>query len=351
MSAELSTDSSPADDGTLADEPATTPRPKARTVDGRLLPYALIGLAPMIAFRVINIALSDDPDPVVAIAPFVVSMVLLVFTPVFAVWAIRRTGARVFVSSLRWNEVLIEGVIAFGVWLCVVGVIMVLSVVSTLVFESQPEVPSQLEDIVFSRSVLSFLFLAGSACIWAPICEEIFFRRLLLRALYGHMSLVLAVCLQALIFALLHDYQLLQLTNILVLGLALGGVYVWRKTLLTPILVHFLQNAMATTVMGALFVIGYFAPVLGVAVEDAKDGCRVTDVLPESPAADAGLRTGDVITHVGTVKIRSRFEFKLWLSLKKAGRPTRLKVLRNGEESILWPVLVAIDELPQPPER
>ncbi|REJ98471.1 MAG: CPBP family intramembrane metalloprotease [Planctomycetota bacterium] len=348
MNSDLTVENLREEQGMLADAQGELPRPTARTVDGRLLPYALIGLLPMIAYRVVNILLVDDPLWMSSVVPFVASVLLLVFTPLYAVWAIRRTGARVFVNRLRWGEVLIECAIAFGVWLCVIVTIMILGVVYTQFLENEPEVPAQFEEIVFSRSVPAFLWLAGSACLWAPICEELFFRRMILRAFYGHMSLVVAVGLQALIFALLHDYQWLQLTNILILGLALGGVYAWRKTLLTPMLVHFMQNTMATSVLGVLFIIGYFAPVLGVTVEDDAEGCRITAVIPESPAADVGLQAGDVVTHVGRTRIRSSFEFHLWLALNESGQPTRLQVLRNGESLTLRPVLVSIEELPQP---
>ena len=45
--------------------------------------------------------------------------------------------------------------------------------------------------------------------------------------------------------------------------------------------------------------------VLGVIIDDAEKGTRVTKILPKSPAEKAGLKVDDVITHVNGKPTRS----------------------------------------------
>jgi serine protease Do len=57
-------------------------------------------------------------------------------------------------------------------------------------------------------------------------------------------------------------------------------------------------------------------------------GALVASVKPESPADDAGLRAGDLITHVGSQAVHSALEAQK--ALLAAGSPTRLRVSREG---------------------
>lgn len=76
---------------------------------------------------------------------------------------------------------------------------------------------------------------------------------------------------------------------------------------------------------------GYLGIEFGQPREGAA-GVPVKAVLPKSPAAEAGLRAGDLITHlqgkeVGDLKELHRLAVKL-----RPGRPARLTVKRQGEE-------------------
>jgi C-terminal processing protease CtpA/Prc len=67
----------------------------------------------------------------------------------------------------------------------------------------------------------------------------------------------------------------------------------------------------------------------GIAVED---GMLVTEVLKDTPAAQAGLRPGDVITGVGNYRVESMQDFATLLQyLPQSGR-VRLEVVRGNQQ-------------------
>ncbi|MBI2931616.1 MAG: trypsin-like peptidase domain-containing protein, partial [Planctomycetes bacterium] len=61
-------------------------------------------------------------------------------------------------------------------------------------------------------------------------------------------------------------------------------------------------------------------------------GVEVDEVAEKGPAAEAGLRPGDVIKKVGDARVRDWKDFKAALHGKKAGEPLRLVVLREERE-------------------
>jgi S1-C subfamily serine protease len=71
-------------------------------------------------------------------------------------------------------------------------------------------------------------------------------------------------------------------------------------------------------------------PWLGVYSEEIQGHVVVTRVLPESPAAKAGLKRGDIILGVGGEAIGRQSEFyqRLWGS-GEAGSAVTLHVLQN----------------------
>ena len=71
---------------------------------------------------------------------------------------------------------------------------------------------------------------------------------------------------------------------------------------------------------------------LGAYVEETKDGLKVMDVRPASPADDAGLQTGDVILAVNDRKIATRDELLQRLYQRKPGQKVRLSLKRDGHD-------------------
>jgi serine protease Do len=78
---------------------------------------------------------------------------------------------------------------------------------------------------------------------------------------------------------------------------------------------------------------------LGAYVEETKDGVKVMDVRPASPADEAGLQVGDVILAVNDRKISSRDELLQRLWQRKPGARVRFTLKRDGQDLEIEAVL------------
>jgi putative serine protease PepD len=72
-------------------------------------------------------------------------------------------------------------------------------------------------------------------------------------------------------------------------------------------------------------------PYLGVRIEDADNGARLVEIVPGSPAAQAGLRQGDVVTEVAGTEIASGDELREAVESRKPGDSLELTVTRDGD--------------------
>jgi putative serine protease PepD len=70
---------------------------------------------------------------------------------------------------------------------------------------------------------------------------------------------------------------------------------------------------------------------LGVGITDASDGVKLTQVRPGTPAAKAGLQTGDVITAVGGERVHDATALSTAVDAKKPGDRVTLTYTRNGQ--------------------
>lgn len=64
----------------------------------------------------------------------------------------------------------------------------------------------------------------------------------------------------------------------------------------------------------------------------SSDGVLVVEVMPDSPADEAGLRHGDVITHVNGKLVEDEEELSKDLHQIGAGKPVKLDILRDGKK-------------------
>ena len=73
-------------------------------------------------------------------------------------------------------------------------------------------------------------------------------------------------------------------------------------------------------------------PFLGVAfaMEQGRGGVLITEVLRGSPAGEAGLRPGDMVTGLDAETIKDPISFKLRIAQRRAGETILLTFQRNG---------------------
>ncbi len=89
-----------------------------------------------------------------------------------------------------------------------------------------------------------FIFNLLLIAVLPAIAEEFFFRGYLQRVLQGKWNIHLAVWITAAVFSLFH-LQYSGFLPRLILGAALGYVFVWSKSLWPSIILHFINNAAA----------------------------------------------------------------------------------------------------------
>jgi len=98
--------------------------------------------------------------------------------------------------------------------------------------------PNPVETIVGKN----LLFEIAVVAVLVPIVEEVIFRGTILRRfLENSMNITLAVCLQALMFAIIH-LNVLQGIYTFLIGLVFGLVYVWFKSIWLPVIMHITYN-------------------------------------------------------------------------------------------------------------
>jgi putative serine protease PepD len=70
---------------------------------------------------------------------------------------------------------------------------------------------------------------------------------------------------------------------------------------------------------------------LGVSIEDTDEGARIAEVRPGGPAAEAGLREGDIVTEADGETVESADELRLAVEAHKPGDSFELTVKRDGD--------------------
>ena len=104
-----------------------------------------------------------------------------------------------------------------------------------------------LSDTTLKGLVINLVMIA----LLAAVGEELLFRGVLLRILYDwSKNMHLAVWLSAILFSALH-LQFFGFLPRMILGVVLGYLFVWSKSLWLPVVTHFFNNAVA--VIAAFF--------------------------------------------------------------------------------------------------
>jgi putative serine protease PepD len=99
-------------------------------------------------------------------------------------------------------------------------------------------------------------------------------------------------------------------------------------------------SATVERIAGELIANGHAShPYLGVSLADADGGARITQVASGSPAADAGLQAGDVITAIGGRAVSTADDVVQRLSAMRPGDSVTLSVRRGGSTTTVHATL------------
>jgi S1-C subfamily serine protease len=74
---------------------------------------------------------------------------------------------------------------------------------------------------------------------------------------------------------------------------------------------------------------------LGVRVDETAAGLRIADVLPATPAADAGLRVGDVLVRLGDRRLGSAADLRSVLDESEPGDTVEAELRRRGDAEVV----------------
>lgn len=153
-----------------------------------------------------------------------------------------------FRFKLRGNWILW----GIGGYLVALPLVILVSLLNQKLWQGQggsnPILPLALE----GQDRIALMLFVLTACVAAPMFEEIFFRGFLLPSLTRYMSVGGAILASALLFAIAH-LSFSEVLPLFTLGIVLGVVYTRSRNLFASILLHGLWNA---GTLLSLFVLG-----------------------------------------------------------------------------------------------
>jgi len=236
--------------------------------------------------------------------------------------------------ALRWPGLarwLWEVPIAGALLIVILMGMVVAQWLLTAILPGQTFEPQEMKDLARSPSIIPVITLLVIAFTIAPLAEEVFFRGFLHNALHARLPLAFAILLQALLFGFLHPYSVAHSIGAALLGAVLTLIYEWRKTLLTPVLIHMGVNFVAA--LGVLILMWQTAnsPMLGIIGDPQDSTCVIRTVVPGSPAEEADLRTGDVVTAVDFKRVDNFPQLTSIIQSYRAGDEIILMVERDGQ--------------------
>lgn len=156
------------------------------------------------------------------------------------------------VSTVGWSRKSVGKEVSLGVGLFIpffIGVGAVQSLLEAAGFSALKTPPPQLTISGNGQVALALVLLTVVA-----VSEETIFRGYLISrfgALTGNIAA--SVFLSALVFSLGHGYEgTAGVITVGVVGLFLGAVYIWRKSLVAPVVMHFLLNFISLIILPLL---------------------------------------------------------------------------------------------------
>ena len=239
----------------------------------------------------------------------------------------------------------IEAAIAIPcIVLCLLLNLMVMTM-SVRLLPDVPYPPERLQHASHSALTTQFLVITVYSILYTPLAEEVFFRGFLINAIRRHVVEVAAIVLQAVFFGLMHGYGLGATISTVMLGVVLGVIYSWRKTVVTPFLIHAGYNSAGFAVIIASMLTSGSQAALGVIPARTAEQCVVQAVVPGSPAEQAGIVAGDIIRKINDQEIERAADL-LGFVANLTPKTTVTVHLKRGEQHLTKRVtLVRRDQL------
>ena len=304
----------------------------------------LIGLAPLAAVRVAGALI----DPVLlSAAPrwlwLPIAGISYCWVLLYTLWIVRRRHGG-WPQLPRPRAIFVESRLALAAAALVMVAQIAFFSFLTYFYGDRAMPATPLEPILRSPNWFESVGLVVLILLVIPVAEEVFFRGMLYNALRQRLRVAVAAPLQAVVFAALHLYGLTGMAVVALIGVALALVYEWRKTLLTPVVMHVLINVLAMAGTALSIAADAAAPRLGVRGEAHQGGCLVMEVVPGSAADTTGLRVGDVITSLDGDPVADMRRLTEAVRSKWVGQQVVVEFLREGKAERVDVVLQRLQE-------
>lgn len=208
--------------------------------------FLLLVLPPM----VLSLAVEQGgmSDFVLTITRAMLRNLALLSLVLFLVWRSGEQPARI-----GWKGRHVREDVVLGMLLCLPAAYGVAYLEKVLVWAGLHAPAAPLPEFLTAGSVGEFL-LAGLAVVVVAVAEETVFRGyLILRLRRVGLGTVWAVVISSTIFALGHGYQgSAGMVSVGVLGVIYAAIYLWRRSLVAPIVMHFLQDLIGMVLLPLL---------------------------------------------------------------------------------------------------
>ncbi|TYQ17685.1 UNVERIFIED_CONTAM: hypothetical protein Cloal_0043 [Acetivibrio alkalicellulosi] len=169
------------------------------------------------------------------IISFVISLVIYYF--IFKIRKINILKASGF-SKIRVSNIPILVILAISMNI-VVSFILSIAMKYMPYNQTFAKYQEMMEELFKGGNTYLLLISIG---ILAPLLEEIVFRGLIFSELRKNTNIIITILIQALLFGIVH-LNPVQSTYAFFLGIFLGFLYVWTKSIWAPVIVHIVFNS------------------------------------------------------------------------------------------------------------
>ena len=206
--------------------------------------HCFIALGVIVLFRaVFYLLIKMGRSDSVYVSGVVLWMFMFGWMAIFPVWIARGKG---ILQKPNVGLVLKELGIAIPLVLFILIVEWLIVLILSNIPGAQDEISPTLSWIRDAPNYKRLYLLLIAMITFGPVAEELLFRGLLYNALRQWVAPLIAVFIQAMVFALVHyrcpDTKITSLLFVFAMGVVLASVYEWRKTLWSPIALHVLKN-------------------------------------------------------------------------------------------------------------